>query len=362
MKRLLFLFLGVAVLVGLAAYYVPAPAARVGGSAVSRRSLGTDLQAIAGSTGYQCYLSEEKSLTAGRPESVQVQGVSTSGTGAYATAFADTWLSQMLTARVTAQLLDRHGVTVNPGDMTVGKSVLERRITGVLSTYARDSGSTAACGGSGKAVLASLPPSFVSEQVRAQTDQSLLEAHAVGAGIQGNQLASYFTAHRAEFDKVCLSVIVVATKKKADAVDLAIKGGTPFAQEAKASSIDSSTASSGGAAGCGVLAGTSLLGPLGHLATGKVSPPIAYNSSYLVAEVTSRTPVHFTTVANTVLTVLLLAGQHKADAEVASTLRSGAVTVDARFGHRKSGSSLIVPPSHPPLTSLLTARANTPGA
>lgn len=362
MKRLLLLFLGVAAAVGLAAYFVPATAATVGGATVSRRSLDRDLSAIAGSVDFQCYLSEEASLSAGQPTAVRVEGVSASSstTGIYATPFVDNWLSRMVATQAAVQVLARHGVTVSAGDLNVGKSVLERRITAVLTTYARDAGTTPGCGGSGKAVLASVPSAFAAEQVRAQTEQALLEARAVGAGIEGGQVATYFAAHRGEFDKVCLSVIVTSTKQKAVTVDKAIKGGASFAQEAKTNSIDSTTAANGGTAGCGVLAGTSLLQPLAQLPLHKVSTPIAYNGSYLVAEVTSRTPVSFTTVASTVLTVLLLAGQSKADAQVAKVVQSGGVTVDARFGHVKAGSSVVVPPSHPPLSSLLSAQANTP--
>lgn len=363
MKRVLLLLLGVAVAVGLAAYFVPGPAATVDGTSVSRTALAQDLSAIAGSSNYQCYLSERESLNAGRAVSVRLQGApATSATSVFATTFVDGWLGQMVQAQVTANLVTAAGIHVTPGDLTVGRSVLDRRISAVLATYAQDAGSTTGCGGSGAAVLASVPAGFAAEQVAAQTDQSLLDARAAGAGLAGPQIAGYFDAHRGDFDKVCLSVIVVPTKAKAASLAQAINGGASFAQEARTSSIDSTTAANGGVAGCGVLAGTSLLDPLRRLALGQVSAPIAYNGSYLLAEVTSRTPTSFTAVQSTVMTVLLLAGQAKADAQIAAAIHGGHLAVDPRYGSLKAGTALVTPPASPPRTSILTARANTPGA
>ena len=348
---------------GLAALFVPGPAATVDGSSVSRTALNGNLTAIRSSTDYRCYLSERESLNAGRAVSVQLQGApATAATGVYATTFVDGWLGQMVQAQVTANLVARDGIEVTPGDLTVGRSVLERRISAVLTTYAQDAGSTTGCGGSGTAVLASVPASFAAEQVRAQTDQSLLDAKAAGGGLTGLAITHYFDAHRADFDKVCLSVIVVPTKKKATTLATAIEGGASFTQEAKANSIDSTTAANGGVAGCGVLAGTSLLEPLADLSIGTVSAPIAYNGSYLLAEVTSRSPTSFSTVQGTVMTVLLLAGQAKADAQITAAIRRAHVGVDPRFGTLKPGTALVAPPSSPSPASLLTARANHPGA
>lgn len=362
MKRLLLLLLAVAACVGLAAWFVPSDAARVQGGSVSRQALDRDLSAIASSARYQCYLSQQQSLSSNKVVGLQLEGAGqAAGTaGVYATSFVDGWLSQMVQAKVAAEVVARRGITVTGGDLTVAKTVLERRITDVLDTYARSTGAAPGCGGSGASVLASVPARFADEQVRAQADQSLLAARAVGAGLTGSQVAGYFAAHRSEFARVCLSVVVVRTKATATLLALDVEKGTPFAQVAKSNSITSSSAANGGAAGCGVLAGTSLLGPLQHLALDTVSAPIPYNGAYLLAEVTSRKPATFTAVQSTVMTVMLLAGQPKATAEVAAALKKADVRVDPRFGSVKPPAT-VNPPAQPPLDALLTARADTPG-
>ena len=322
MKRIILLLLAVAACVGLAAYFVPSDAANVNGSSVSRRSLDRDLSAIASSGDFQCYLSQRQSLTDNRVVNLQVEGASqtASATSVYATSFVDGWLSQMVQAKVAADLVDRRGVTVTAGDLALARTVLERRITDVLDTYAQSTGTSPGCGGSGAAVLSSVPASFAAEQVRGQADQSILAARAVGAGLSTSQVQGYFAAHQSEFDRVCLSVVVVRTKAAAVLLQLAIKGGTPFAQVAKSSSITSTTGANGGAAGCTVLAGTSLSKPLQHLGLNQVSTPIPYNGVYLLAEVTSRTPSTFAAVRRTVTTVMLLAGQPRAEAQPAAHL------------------------------------------
>ena len=362
MKRILLLILAVAACVGLAAYFVPSDAASVNGSPVSRQSLDRDLSAIASSSDFQCYLSQRQSLTDNRVVNVQVEGASqtANATNVYATSFVDGWLSQMVQAKVAADLVARQGVTVTANDLGLARTVLERRITDVLDAYAQSTGTPPGCGGSGAAVLGSVPASFAAEQVRAQADQSILAARAVGAGLATSQIQGYFAAHESEFDRVCLSVVVVRTKPAAALLELAIKGGTPFAQVAKSSSITSSTGSNGGAAGCAVLAGTSLFTPLEHLGLNQVSSPISYNGVYLLVEVTSRTPATFAAVRRTVTTAMLLAGQPRAEAQLTAALRAADIRVDPRFGTVKALAA-IHPPVNPPLTALLTARANTPG-
>lgn len=362
MKRLVVLFLAVAACVGLAAYLVPANAANVDGGSVSRRALDRDLSAIASSSEFQCYLSERQSLTDNRVVNVRVEGASqtANATSVYATSFVDGWLGQMVQAKVAADLIARQGMTVTAGDLAVARAVLERRITYVLDAYAQNTGTSPSCGGSGAAVLASVPASFAAEQVRGQAGQSVLAARAVGAGLATSQLQGYFAAHRSEFDRVCVSVVVVRTKSTAVHLQQTIKGGTPFAQVAKSNSITPTTGANGGAVGCTVIAGTSLSKPLEHLGLNQVSTPISYKGVYLLAEVTSRTPSTFAAVRRTVTTVMLLAGQPRAEAELSAALKAADIRIDPRFGSVKT-SGTIRPPTSPPLTALLTVGANTPG-
>ncbi|MGH9108929.1 MAG: peptidyl-prolyl cis-trans isomerase [Acidimicrobiales bacterium] len=364
MRRVLILFLAVAVGIGLATYYVPHDAASVGSASVTRRSLATDLGAIAGSGDYQCFLSEQDSLNAGRPVTVPIlgEGSAAGSDGVYATTFADGWLGQMVQAEVTGQLVARHGLAVTPGGLAIGRAVLERRITDVLDTYARGTGSAPSCGGTGAAVLGSMPAGFAAEQVRAQTDQSLLAASAAGGGLSDGALSAFFVAHRSEFDRVCLSLIEVTSQATAQHLRQVIAGGTPFAQVARTSSVDSTTASAGGVAGCGVVAGTTLLAPVEHLAIGQVSAPVAYNSAFLLVQVTSRTPATLSSVHQVVQTVMLLAGQSQVTREIKAALQAAHVSIDPRFGQVKAGTSTILPPTNPPAGILLAPPSGPAGA
>jgi hypothetical protein len=353
MRRLLAVFLALAVGVVVSGIYIPSDAATVGGAPISLHSLDTELTAVAQSPDYVCFLSEERALAGGSPVPVLGAGAAGSSTGVYDTTFVDDWLTSMLTDRVAAQLAARRV-------LAEAYAVLSRRITAVLGQYATDTGTNVpGCGGSGSAVLASMPGWFVHRQVVAEADQALLDARAAGAGLGKAGIAAYFASHGRTFARDCLSVIVLRTASAADAAEAAISRGAGFAQEASAVSLTTGTGARGGAAGCGLVVGTFLAPHLAKLPVHAVSSPFHARGVWWLVTVTSRTTVPLSSVRGIVLTAIVQAGQASVDAELSVALRRAHVTVDARYGTAEPRArALILPPVPPPRGALVSPSAD----
>lgn len=362
MKRLAALLVVVAAGVVLAGLFLPAPAATVGATSISRQSLDSDLSAIASSPDYTCFLAEERQLSGAGTLPFLGAGTASAKGGVYDTTFVDDWLASMITDRVALQVVERQRVAVTSADVAAGQGMLSRRISEVLDQFASDSGGLPpGCGGSGSAVLASLPKWFVAEQSRNEAYQALLDARAAGAGLSSSAVAGYFRAHRRVFAKDCLDVIVVKTRATADSVEAALGAGATFAHEAAAESLTQGSAARGGVAGCGTLAGSFFSSAVAGLRVGQTSSPFSGEGAYWVVRLTSRTPASFASVRATVLTSIVGAGQQRADAELASALRHTPLTVDPRYGTAtRRLVTLVAPPANPPPAALLSPSADQP--
>ncbi len=364
MKRLAAFLVVVAAVVVLAGTFVPSLAARVGPGSISRQARNSDLSASASSPDYTCFLSEERQLAGARRVPLLGAGTPSASGGVYGTTFVDDWLDSMITDQVAAQVAARSRLRVTAADVATGRAVLIRRIGVVLSQFASGTGGgPAGCGGSGAAVLSSLPSWFVAQQSRSEADQALLDARAAGAGLSPAALAAYYGSHRATFAKDCLDIIVVKTRTAADGVERALSGGASFAQEAAATSLTKQSAARGGVAGCGMLAGSFLSAAVAKLAAGQTSPPFSGQGVYWVVKLTSRTPTSFASVRTSVVTAIIDAGQPGADRRLAAALRRTTISVDPRYGtvapHRVT---LVRPPRSPPATALLSPAAVRPPA
>ena len=144
----------------------------------------------------------------------------------------------------------------------------------------------------GKQVLDTMPSSFVDTQVQFGATAAALEEDLAGVGSTDNDLEAYYNAHSAAFDTACLTAAVFSSQSAAQDAAAQVAFGTPFA------TVASNTASSGGGAqGCDVLTDLETKLPssanLQSLATGAVSDPIDDNGTYLLLQITSRTPTPF---------------------------------------------------------------------
>lgn len=360
MKRFVVFLVAIAVSLAVAGLYLTRDAATVAGTSISRQSLDTELSVIARSPDFQCYLSEEHQVSSGSPLPLYGTGTRNVAGGVYATAFVDSWLSSMVVDRATAAALRSEGIVPSPEALGVARGILARHITAVVTGYARDLGSSVpACGGSGRAVLSSLPKSFASGQVRAEADSALLAAHTVGASLDPTGVASYFHTHRKTFDLDCLSVIVVRARSTAVQVVRAIAAGAPFAEVAAQASLTQRSAAQGGAVGCGLLGGTFVAAALSHLAPGQVTAPVQGNGYWWVVKLTRRSSEPLSKLRDTVVTAIVAAGATRSDARVLSALRAEPLAVDPRYGTASNrGAVTIAPPVLPPASALVAAPAS----
>lgn len=362
MKRLLVLLVAIAAAVALAGAFIPSNAATVGHTSISRQSLDSDLSAIAGSADYSCFLTEERLLSTGKSLPFLGAGTTSAKGGIYDATFVDDWLSSMITDQVTARLVTSDGLRAGPAVLSTARGVLERRITDVLESYANAAQLPAPeCGGKGTVVLSSLPSWFVTEQVRAEADQALLDARAAGSGLSAGEVAGYFATHRGYFARDCLDAVVVGTRSKAEAVEADLRSGASFASEAKSVSVTQESAAAGGSIGCGYIEGSFLGTAVGKIGVGKLTPPVAGQGFYWVVKLTKRSPVSLGTVRPTVVTAIVHKGQTRAGAELTAALRSSRFGVDPRYGTAEPHSlTLVLPAEGPPLSSEISTSANRP--
>lgn len=362
MKRLVVLLVALAVAVAMAGLYLPATAATVGNTPVSRQSLDSDLSAIASSPDYTCFLSEERQLASGKSLPFLGAGTASVKGGVYDATFVDDWLGLMITDQAVADALSARGMRLTPSDIVVARGVLMRHMTQALDEYARAVGSPAAgCGGSAQAVLSSLPGWFVSQQVTAEAAQDLLDAHAAGSSLTPAAVSSYFVHHRRAFDRDCLDIVVARSKRAAAKVESALSHGVSFAKEAQVASITASSAANGGSVGCLTLGGTYLDLVVSHLGVGRVTTPVRDGNYYLVVRLAKRSEVSLGAVRATVVTAMIDAGQHRADKELTAALRASSVGIDPRYGNASPDHlTLVLEAPSPPASAQLSTSANRP--
>jgi parvulin-like peptidyl-prolyl isomerase len=374
MKRFLLLLVILAGGVAWAAFSVPSNAATVNGSAISQQDLNSDVSAIANSAYYQCYLNSEEYLSSeGSAQSPPVLGA---GTGQYAgdhptatTAFVASYLETDIGHELLLQLADERNVNVTPSDLVTARSNLTGQISEVMSEILQTpEGQNVRYGCSltgqpltGQQVLDSLPASFVDQQVQFVAEASALEEDLAGVGSSDVDLQNYFSAHSAKFDTACLSAAVYSSESAAQAGAAQVASGTPFATVAAGTS-----ASGGGALGCGVLADLITKLPaeadLNNLATGAVSAPIDDNGTYVLLQITSRTPTSYSKAKTAVENAVQQAGATVTQKRLTSLERRSSVSVNPQYGVWVPVNASVLTPLAPDPSDVLNASANVPGA
>ena len=171
MKRLVVLLIVLAGGLAAAAFAVPSNAATVNGASISQQPLNSDLTAIADSPEYQCYLKAEQAVESnGEVKLPPVDGAGHTDTGGshptVTTAFAANYLDTEILHQLILELAAKDHVDPTAQDLSAARASLVAQITEVLQEV---EGSAYACGATpvtGKVVLATLPGSFVDENVR----------------------------------------------------------------------------------------------------------------------------------------------------------------------------------------------------
>ena len=370
MKRLVVLLL---VLVGgviAAALAIPTNAAVVNGSAISQQTLNADVQAIAASTDYQCYLSAEAYLSSGGSSQLPpVEGAGSAlnpghptATSAFVAVYLDTEISHQLVFQAAA----RRGVTVTQSQLDQARVALETQITNQLGQAfqagAQTGNSALTCGVgtplTGQQVLATMPASFVDQEVRFVATASALQEDVAGVGSSDADLQRYFDAHRSEFDTVCFDYAAYATQQEAQSGAAAVAFGTPFSKVA-------ASAAQSGSLRCAPLSDLASvlqtsLGSLDHLAVGQVSAPLQAGGGWVLLVPASRVPTPFAQARQAVARATQQAGGAATQKALAAAQRGASVEVNPQYGVWVPGVATVFTPLTPRPADVPNAPANEP--
>jgi hypothetical protein len=365
-KRLIVLLIVIAGGLAAAAFVVPSNAATVNGLSISQQQVDSDLNAIAGSAHYQCFLNAEQALATDGESALPSLGgaVPIGEAGSHPTvtaAFAANYLDTAIAHQVVFSLADARHLSVTPGALAAARQELTTQTNGILSEV---TGSKFACTSGGepltaKEVLASMPSSFVDANVRFDATYNVLEDDLAGVGSSEADFQRYYANHAADFDKACFTVGAYSSQSDAEAAVAQVTAGTPF-------STVVASASGGQSSGkCYILSAVAAGLPPGSnlesLPLNTVSSPIADGSSYLLVEITSRTPTPYATVRTDVQNAVEDAGATKAGTEIDAAEKNAAITVDSRYGQWKATSAHVLPPSSPAKVDVLNPSANGVG-
>jgi len=360
-KRLLILLIVLAGGLAWASFSVPTNAASVNGSTISQGALASDVNAVAHSKLYQCFLSGEELINSqGQDQAPAVDGAGLQSTDGPYTAVNTAFVSSFLNTEVGHDILfqqaaQRH-LTPSSAQLATARTELNNQVTSVLQTLDENQ---VACPNTtssttGAEVLATMPKAFVSNLVRYDAVISLLEEDLSGVGSSTADLQRFFYEHNTEFENACFSVATYTSQADATAAIAKVNAGTPFATVA--------TAAGGGNQGCYIRYSIASELPAGNgidtLAVNTPSQPIVEGSSYLVVEITKLTQTPFTTALGEVHLAVQAVGLPKTRTVVAEAEMRANVLVDSRYGTWIPKDVAVVPPTAPNQLDVLNASVN----
>jgi hypothetical protein len=365
-KRLIVLLIVLAGGLAAAAFVVPSNAASVNGVSISQQQVDSDLHAIAGSADYQCFLNAEQAVATDGESSLPSLsgGVSIGEAGSHPTvtaAFAANYLETAISHQVVFSLADARHLQVSAAALAAAHQEITTQTNGILSEV---TGSKFACTSGGEAltakeVLTSMPSSFVDANARFDAAVNVLEENLAGVGSSEADFQRYYANHAADFDKACFTVGDYTSETDAEAALAQVTSGTPF-------STVVASASGGQSSGkCYILSSVAAGLPAGSnlesLPLNTVSSPIADGSSYLLLEITSRTPTPYAAARSDVQSAVQNAGAAKAGKAIEAAEKSANVTVDLRYGQWKGASAEVLPPTSPAAVDVLNPSVNGVG-
>jgi hypothetical protein len=356
--------------VAAAAFLVPSNAAVVNGSAISQETLNSDVSAIAGSPEYQCYLNSEAYLSsngsqAGLPPVAGAgQGQNPGDNPTANTAFVATYLDTEVGHQIVLQLAARRDVTATQAQQDQARTDLTHQISAVMAQVAQTAqgqNPRFSCGAvtkplTGTQVLDSLPASFVDSQVAFVATASALQEDLAGVGSSERDLMGYYERHRSEFDTVCFNAAEYSSEASANQAQAAIDFGTPFSQIA-------GQAEQAGTISCNAIVAVANevgvdLSKLSDIAVGKASAPISVNGSYIVLELSRRTPTPYASAKSLVSQAVQGAGAQAAQVAITAKERRSTVSIDPRYGTWHVASATVLTPLPPQPADVLNASAN----
>ena len=199
---------------------------------------------------------------------------------------------------------------------------------------AQTGNSTLTCGVqtplTGQEVLATMPASFVDQEVRFVATASGLEEDLAGVGSSDADLQRYFAAHRSEFDTVCFDYAAYTSQQSAQVAAAAAAFGTPFSQVA-------ASAAQSGSLRCAPLADVvselqTSASTLDTLAIGQASPPIQAGGGWVLVVPTRRTPTTYAAARGSVARAVQIAGGTATQRALAAAQRHSSIDVNPQYG------------------------------
>jgi hypothetical protein len=305
-------------------------AAKVNGATIPQSRVTGELDAITADAPLRCII-ESNTPIAGAGK-----------TGTYATAFEASRLTSWIDTQIINTELARRNVPVTAFALNFARTQL-------ASEFSPPQGS--ACTTSGADVVASFGPMLQTSIIGGQASSDALAAVLGGHQLTASGVATFIEQHPVAASSQCISDIATKTMAEANTARAAIENGAEFSVVAKASSVDTATAPSGGAAGCFDASelSTSLVSLLGGLRIDQLSPVTEVNGDFLILEVTAR---HRSVAA---ATQALVALGNTALQKVVSALTNAAdVDINPSFGRwAKVSGTFQVTTNAGPATGLL---------
>lgn len=372
MKWLLVLLVLLGGGVAAAALSVPTNAAVVDGTAIGQASLNSDISAIARSAKYQCYLNSNAYITSQGSETLpplagagmgQNEGDTPTANSAFVAKYLDTLIGNELLLQVAA----KHDVTVTAAQLADARASFESHISFVMAEVPRTAqgqNPQYTCGAAtsltGKAVLATMPVSFVDEQVYFFATATALQEDLAGVGASEQNLLHYYEKHRSEFDTVCFNAAEYTDEASARDVQAAVDLGTPFGP------ATSSAVQSGSFRCAPLIVLANNLGvdvsTLDAVALDKASAPITESGNgstvFLVLELSKRTRTPFATAKQYVSQVVQNQGTQAMSVAINAAERRASVTVNPQYGKWVAGNASVLTPLTPEKSDVLNTSAN----
>ncbi len=372
MKWLIVLLVVLAGGLAAAAFSVPTDAAVVNGTSISQQTLSSDVSAIAGSPSYQCYLNSETYLSSGGSQ--QLPAVVGAGQGQNAgdhptanSAFVANYLDTEIGHQIVLQVADARQVTVTPQQLADARATLSQQISSVMSEILqtaegqnpRYSCTVTGQPLTGQEVLATMPSSFVDAEVQFDATAGALEEDLAGVGSSPSALAGYYAGHQGQFDTGCFEAAEFSSESAAQQAADEAAFGTAFSQVA-------SGATNSGTIPCNVLTAVAAelgvhVSELDDLSVGQVSAPIALNGSYLLVQLTKRTPTPYAEADAAVAQAVQQAGSSATQRALTVAERRSTVSVDPRYGVWRPVQASVFTPFTPASSDVLNPSANEAG-
>jgi hypothetical protein len=315
------------------------PGIRVNGATVSGNTFRSELAAIGASPTLQCF------FTALDPVSFAVGGGSQTMAAAGAAAWANFRIEGISISNYVNAQFKYHP---DAKALAEAQSSLESEMTQDATSRQYN------CPGTAADALAAMPSEMRQAEVLGQASSLYLVSKLnTTIPLTAQSLQTYYSSHVSDYDNLCVSIAAVSLDRISD-FDKAQAGGESVANLAKQFSIDTTTSSKGGAAGCfapSSSAYANVRADVGSTALNSfpTAPQDVNDNGTTVAlfvAATKRTVTPFAQAESAVLADLQASNASGAATEEETILYESAVGLDPAYGQwtlLSSGPTVSVP-------------------